>query len=118
MIKVNKKVIVSIALIIITIFILSNNVFAYFNPGVWEPNKNNGNGGIFLIKAGTVLGWIQFLGVVIAVLALAFIGIKYLLSSVEGKAEYKKTMWPYVIGCFMLMGISLVIQIIEDVAKI
>ena len=52
-----------------------------------------------------------------AVVALAIIGISYMLSSVEGKAEYKKKILPYVLGCFLIVGISLVLGLVADVLK-
>ena len=39
------------------------------------------------------------------------------LSSVEGKAEYKKKILPYVLGCCLLMAISVFIGIIQNVAS-
>lgn len=116
---INKKLIISIALIIMILILLTNSVFAAFDPNdpKWDPKPEVKNG-TFIGRANTVLGWIQFFGILIAVIALAIIGIKYLLSSVEGKAEYKKTMLPYVIGCFMLVGVSIVIEIIESIAKV
>lgn len=69
-------------------------------------------------RVGNVLGVLRYIGIVISVVALAIIGLKYLFSSVEGKAEYKKTMIPYIIGCFLLMGTSLIIGVIQSVATI
>lgn len=118
-IKLNKKIIISIALMIMIIFILTNNVFATtLKPHEWNPNPTIKEDGKFFLMAGSVLGWIQFIGIIVSVLALAIIGIKYMLGSVEEKSEYKKTMWPYIIGCFMLMGICAIIEIIENIAKI
>lgn len=114
MIKINKKLIISIALVIIISFILVNNVFATVDPSEYEPNPEI-RGRKFIAKSKAVLGWIQYLGIIISILALAIIGVKYMFSSVEGKAEYKKTMIPYIVGCFMLMGISVVIALIENV---
>lgn len=102
-------------MIMLAITFLTNTVMAV-NPENYIPNQNI-NDGNFLEKAGLVLGWIKYTGILVSVVALTIIGFKYLLSSVEGKAEYKKTMVPYVIGCFMLMCTCLVIGIIESVAK-
>lgn len=112
--KVHIKLIISIALIIMILLLLINNAFA-FNPNQYNPNPEIQTGS-FLAKAGIVLGWIKYLGILIAVLALTVIGIKYMFSSVEGKAEYKKAMLPYILGCFMLVGISIIIGIIEYLA--
>lgn len=117
MIKINKKTIIFIALIIITTLTFTNNVFAVSNPSEWDPHPSVSGGSSFINRAGFVLGWIKYIGIIISVLTLAFIGIKYMFCSVEGKAEYKKTMFPYLVGCFMLMGTSLIIGIIESLAK-
>ena len=118
--KTNKKIIFSIALIILIIFALTSNIFAlsdvnYYDPGNTTVSQDNTK---FYERAGKVLGFIQYIGIAVSILALAIIGIKYLLSSVEGKAEYKKTMVPYIVGCFLLMGTSLVVGLISGVAGV
>ena len=118
MIKVNKKTLIFVALIIALIYLLTSNTFAISNPDRWNPNPSISQGGSFLAKAGVILGWIKYIGIIIGVVMLTIIGMKYLFSSVEGKAEYKKTMIPFVVGAFMLMGVSLVVQLIESIAKI
>lgn len=63
-------------------------------------------------KAGTevntignkILGIVQVVGTVIAVGALMVLGVKYMMGSAEEKAEYKKTMIPYVIGAILLFA--------------
>ena len=114
--KVNKKIIISIALFCLTIISLANTSMAV-NPNEWNPNQSVSSGGTFIKKAGNVLGWIKYIGIIVSVVALAVIGFKYMLSSVEGKAEYKKTMGPYIVGCFMLVGVSILIAIIEEIAS-
>ena len=49
-----------------------------------------------------ILGIIQAVGTVVSVGALIAIGIKYMLGSVEEKADYKQTLKPYIIGAFIL----------------
>lgn len=113
--KINKKVIISMALIIITMLILANSVLAV-NPSKYDPSKGNQlSNDKFYSKAGKLIGWIQYIGIGVSVVTLAIIGIKYLISSVEGKAEYKKTAIPYVVGCFLLMGTSFILGLIADI---
>ena len=116
MIKLNKTKIISIALIVISIICVTNPVMATINPEDYNPGQVT-IGGTFIQRAGVILGGIKYIGIALAVLGLVIIGLKYLFSSVEGKAEYKKTMVPYLIGCFMLVGVSLIIQVIETIAK-
>ena len=113
---INKKLIISIALIIITLICLTNNTLATFNPNddKWNPNPHIDSGGGFLEKAGTVLGVIKFSGIIISVVALTIIGIKYLLSSVEGKAEYKKTAIIYLVGAILLFASTGLVGFIYD----
>lgn len=45
------------------------------------------------------------------------IGLKYITGSVEEKASYKKTMIPYLVGCLLLFGASMIAPIITDLFK-
>ena len=68
-------------------------------------------------KAGKVLGAIQSIGAVVAVLVLIGIGIKYLLGSVEEKSEYKQTLIPYIIGAALIFSGTAIPNIIYQIAK-
>lgn len=52
----------------------------------------------------SILSIIRVIGTVIAVGVLMVLGIKYMMGSAEEKAEYKKTMLPYLIGAVILFG--------------
>ena len=64
-----------------------------------------------------ILGVIQAIGTSVAVIMLIVIGIKYMLGSIEERAEYKETLKPYLIGAFILFSGSTVPQIIYQIAK-
>ena len=49
---------------------------------------------------------VRNVGVVLAVVILMVLGIKYMMGSAEEKAEYKKTMIPYLVGAILLFGAS------------
>lgn len=66
-------------------------------------------------KAGTILGAIQMIGTIVSVGVLMVIGIKYMMSSVEAKAEYKKTFILYIIGAFLLFAGTLLPNIIYGI---
>ena len=68
-------------------------------------------------KAEKILGFIQGIGTVVSVIVLMAIGIKYMFSSVEEKAEYKKTMMPYIIGAILVFSGSYIPQIIYQISK-
>lgn len=68
-------------------------------------------------KSGIILGIIQILGVILSVIMLIVLGIKYMLGSVEEKAEYKKTLVPYIIGAFLVFTGSLIPQLIYTIMQ-
>ena len=68
-------------------------------------------------KAGKILGAIRTMGVTSSVTILMVLGIKYMLGSVEEKAEYKKDFIPYIIGAILLFSGSLVPQILYELSK-
>lgn len=112
--KIKSVIKIFIALILIlTILSLSNQAMAISDANYYKPNQTIEQGE-FINRVGNVLGWIRTIGMLVAVIALVVIGIKYIFGSVEGKAEYKKTIFPYLIGCFMLMTISIIIGFIGD----
>lgn len=59
-----------------------------------------------------ILTTISNVGIVVAVIMLAIIGIKYMIGSVEEKAQYKEDMLPYVIGAFILFSITGLVKIL------
>lgn len=61
-------------------------------------------------KTGIILTTITDIGMVVAVLILAILGIKYMLGSAEEKAEYKKDLIPYLIGAALLFGITMFVK--------
>lgn len=113
-VKISKKHMMVVTLIIAMITFISTSVLAV-NPNDYKPN-DVGTPSLFYSRVGIVLGWIKYIGILVAVVALTIIGIRYLFSSVEGKAEYKKTMMPYVLGCFLLVATSTIVGLIADVA--
>lgn len=77
----------------------------------------NGNSTKLEGKAENILGFIQVVGSVVSVIGLMAIGIKYMLGSIEEKAEYKQTMIPYIIGMILVFSGSVIPQIIYQIAK-
>ncbi len=67
--------------------------------------------------AGTIVSAIQIVGTIISVAVLIVIGIKYMMGSIEEKAEYKKSLIPYIIGAFLLFTGSLIPQLIYTISQ-
>ena len=64
---------------------------------------------------GKIIGTIQVLGIIIAIVVLLVLGIKYMVGSAEEKAEYKKTMMPYVVGALLIFAASTIVNILYGV---
>lgn len=67
--------------------------------------------------AKTILTAITITGVVICVITVMFLGMKYMVGSVEEKAEYKKTMLPIVVGMILLVCTSTIVSIIYNIVS-
>ena len=61
-----------------------------------------------------IVGIIQTVGVIASVIILMVLGIKYMMGSAEEKAEYKKTLLPYIIGACFVFGASTLTGIIYN----
>ena len=60
----------------------------------------------------SIIGTITVVASIISVIALIILGIKYMLGSVEERAEYKKVLWPYFVGAIMVFGITNIINLV------
>ena len=49
-----------------------------------------------------LIGILRTVGIVLSVVILVILGIKYMMGSAEEKADYKKTMIPYIVGAICI----------------
>ena len=108
--KKSKKIISVILLVIMLLGCVSSAAFAVSVPSI---NENPNTGGMENI-ASTILGIIKWVGIVVAVGMAMILGIKYITSSPDGKAEIKKTMTIYVGGIVLLLSASTIVTIIQQ----
>lgn len=108
--------ILSVVLVVMMLVMVATPVMAATISGVTSPDKLTGSSdvnveGITNIgnKLVTILTTI---GIVVSVIVLVVLGIKYMMGSAEEKAEYKKTLMPYVIGAGLVFAASSVAQIV------
>lgn len=66
---------------------------------------------------GQVLNIIQVVGSVVSVVVLVVLGIKYMMGSTEEKAEYKKTLIPYVVGAILIFAASNIASMVYKAAS-
>lgn len=110
MIKKSKKIITIIIIACLCIMLIGAiyKVHAMGINAISDPNQyisSEVNTDQRAVQMGNVIVWvIRTVGQLIAVAMLLIIGTKYVLGSVEQKAEYKQTMWPYIIGAALIFG--------------
>ena len=97
--------ILSMAIMAVMILsVLSSSVFA-LSPASIKASATSADDTIQTI-GGKILSAVTTAGIVLSVLMLAILGVKYMLGSSEEKAEYKKSMMPYLIGSLLVFAAS------------
>lgn len=64
-----------------------------------------------------IIGILQTGGIVLSVVILVVLGIKYMMGSAEEKAEYKKTMIPYLVGAAFIFLAPTIANIVYNFFK-
>ena len=120
MIKKCKLFILISLLLIIFIAVFNTNVMAnpIEDPNSFKPDPiRNEDANIIVGRANSIIGIIITIGVIISAVTLAVLGIKYMIGSVEERAEYKKSMIPYLIGAILLFATSTIVGIIANIVE-
>ena len=109
----NKVVFVNVILIIIFLSISIKPVYAdegvtEIFSGADEFVESGGNTRVDEVKlknfSNTMANTLLNIGVAIAVIYSVVLGIKYMIGSMEEKAEIKESIIPFIIGCIVLFG--------------
>ena len=119
--KMKSKIIKIILIFIMILTIFNTSIVQAMNDPLENPDhyKPTELGGEYTLrlKAQKVLGVINTIGVVLSVATLMIIGIKYMLGSIEEKAEYKKTMLGYVIGAILLFSATTLPNLLYNIVN-
>ena len=81
-------------------------------PGNIKGNTNVKGSQEIQTVGQNIVGILQTVGIVLSVIVLIVLGIKYMMGSAEEKAEYKKTMIPYVVGAALIFAASAFAQVV------
>ena len=112
-----KKIIVSSIIILIILLGIVNNSFGVEGIDTEKFKIGIGIDIDLSNKLGAIIGIVQLVGVGIALIACVIMGIRYVTSSVEDRADIKKKLIPYVIGTVIFFGATGILQLISSVAK-
>lgn len=117
--KKSVKVISTLLLAIVLVASITGTVLAADVPGIL--NQMNGNGTMntnqITSVGNNVVTIIQVVGVVTAVIILLIIGIKYMMGSASEKAEYKKTMIPYIVGAVLIFAGTSIVKVVYSITS-
>ena len=64
-----------------------------------------------------IIAIVSTVGSIISVIVLVVLGIKYMMGSAEEKAEYKKTLLPYIIGAALVFAASTIASVVFNFAS-
>ena len=105
------KIVLKVIIIMLFIIIMQKNlIFA----SAFDTDFDIGSTGAILSSKRVtekMVGAFQVVGSVISVVALVIIGIRYMLSSVQEKAEMKGVLIYYIVGAILVFGTSNVLSI-------
>ena len=65
----------------------------------------------------SIVDIITTVGIIVAVVVLLILGIKYMMGSAAEKAEYKKTMIPYLVGAVLIFGASAIAKAVVAMSE-
>ncbi len=87
-----------------------------FNPDTYSPSRLTGDDTDKAVSiVAPIFGAIRIIGIAISIIMLIYLGIRYMVGSVEERAEYKKTMIPMIIGMIFLFATSTIVGIIAEI---
>lgn len=109
-----KKVLFTTLMVVIMLTLASNIVLATnFDPSLLQGTTGPGTTSVQNLGK-QILGIVQTVGSIASVIVLVVLGIKYMMGSTEEKAEYKKTLIPYIIGAVLIFAASNVAGFVYD----
>lgn len=102
-----------VMMILITAFTVTVN--AASSSGI-NPEKFTGDGGYNTDSieglGNKIIQIVSVIGSIVSVVVLVVLGLKYMMGSAEEKAEYKKTLLPYLIGAALVFAASSIAGIV------
>ena len=88
------------------------------NPNDYKPPElTTSDAQSAINKIQPIIGVITTVGIIASVVTLVALGIKYMVGSIEERAEYKKSMIPYLIGAFLVFAVSTVVSFIMNMSN-
>lgn len=117
--KKSVKIFSTLLIMAIIICTFSTFCFATTVGGVTIPAADSSKTDVSDIaqKAANIVKTLQMIAAIAAVIIIAILGIKYMLGSVEERAEYKKSFMPLIIGVIVVVLATQIAAVIFNLAQ-
>jgi len=110
----NKILVIFNILLIVMIFSMAicNNVYAKIDTSLGDIDDKYKSEAVPV--ANSIIGTLKVIGAFSAVAMAMIVGIKYMISSTEQKAEYKKTAIAYLLGALLIFATPQLVDFIYN----
>ena len=109
-------------LLIVTIFLfallfLTKASFAAdkIDPDDYQTDLTYSEASDIFSRGASILKILRNIAAIVSVVSLSIIGLRYMVGSVEQRAEYKQSMMPVIIGCMLVGGLAGILTIIQSI---
>jgi type IV secretory pathway VirB2 component (pilin) len=109
------KIVVALFIVLAIVSISVASFADEFTPGDLTGSTSVNTNGIKDL-GNNIVGVVRVVGVLVAVIILLILGIKYMMGSAEEKADYKKSMIPYLVGAVLVFAASTIAGVVYDMA--
>lgn len=107
--------VLTVLMIVLMIVLACTNVFAAINVEDIKNDEDLGDADTAMTDIGSIiLTAVTNIAMILAVVVIAILGVKYMMGSTEEKAEYKKTMIPYLVGAVLVFGAGAIGTFVVD----
>ena len=117
--KKGTKIIFSTIMIVMMAILTVAPVFAA-TTGAVDPKtltgSSNANTTTMQNIGNQIITVVSVAGSIVSVVVLIVLGIKYMMGSAEEKAEYKKTMIPYLVGAILIFAATTIANVVYQFA--
>ncbi len=116
--KISKVTIVMTLIILLVLIIIPQPSFAVTdNIADWNFNVTSNVPSKLVNVAGVIIRVLRNVAIMITVVVITALGIKYMVGSVQEKADYKKNYINIIIGVVLITMVTAIIDVIFNIAN-
>lgn len=109
--------VMSVLMIVLMLVCACSNVFAKIDISQLDGQKDLGDADATMTNIGsTILTLVTNIAMILAVVVVAILGVKYMIGSTEEKAEYKKSLLPYLVGAVLVFGAGAIGKMVTNIS--